>query len=637
MCGIVGMFAQHGAEISQERLELATQALTHRGPDARRHWVDDRRRVGLGHTRLGIIDLDGGDQPLANEDGSIHAVVNGELYDFERIRDELGARGHRFATGSDSEILIHLYEEHGASCVERLRGELAFVLYDANNDVLLAGRDRFGIKPLCYAYVDGVLMLASEAKALFAAGVPARWDHETFFQGTVLGGPLEDRTFFDGVYQVPPASVLVATRHGHRVVRYWDFDYPIDGLSDGKPADAEELSAALDEAVRLRLRADVQVACYLSGGIDSAAILGLAARQTQKPIRAFTLAFDEEAYNEAPIAEEMARLAGAEYVSVPVGEADLARDFADAIFHAERPLNNGNSVAKFRLSRAVREAGIKVVLTGEGSDEIFAGYPHFRRDLLLHEAKAHPDTAAQALTALDQNNAVSRGILMPQGRSTSLGAVTGALGFAPTWIEAFATSGQKVRGLLDESFAAEFGARDPLALFVDSLEVGRQLTGRHPVRQSMYLWSRSVLPNFILSVLGDRMEMAHSVEGRLPFLDHHVVELSRRLPMDRLIRGTVEKHVLREVARPVVTDTIYRRQKHPFFAPPALGGPLHELLQDTLRGPALRAVPFFDQRRVTGLLDALPGLDDATRTAVDAPLLVMLSTCLMHRRFGLSS
>jgi len=636
MCGIVAMYSQ-GGRVERERLERATRVLEHRGPDARRHWLDAERGVGLGHTRLGIIDLDGGNQPLANEDQSIHAVVNGELYDFERIRADLEARGHRFATGSDSEILLHLYEEHGAACVERLRGEVAFVLYDARNDVLLAGRDRFGIKPLHWAHLDGVLVLASEAKALFAAGLAPRWDHESYFQATVLGGPLEDKTFFAGVQQVPPGHVLIATRQTTRLRRYWDFDH----LADDTPSlgrevdDLEALHAALDEAVRLRLRADVKVACYLSGGIDSAAILGLAARHATTPITAFTLAFHDEAYNEAPIAREMAAHVGADYVPVAVGEADLARDFADALWHAERPLNNGNSVAKFRLSRAVRDAGIKVVLTGEGSDEIFAGYPHFRRDLLLHQAAADPASAADAVAELDRRNTVSRGILMPDGQSTTLGAVVGALGFAPTFIEAFATAGQKTRGLLNADFTAPFGERDPLALFVDSLEVGRQLRGRHPVRQSMYLWAKSVLPNYILSVLGDRMEMAHSVEGRLPFLDHHVVELARTLPIDRLIRGTVEKYLLREVARPVVTERIYRRQKHPFFAPPASSGPLQELLQDSLRGSMLRAVPFFNQQKVVGLLDALPTLDEATRTAVDAPLMVVLSTCLMHRRFGL--
>ncbi len=640
MCGLVAMYSQRGPVV-RERLERATRSLHHRGPDAQRLWFDAARGVGLGHARLSIIDLEGGEQPVRNEDESVQAVVNGELYDFERQRADLLARGHDFRTGSDSEVLVHLYEEYGASCVEQLRGEVAFVLFDAKNDLLLAGRDRFGIKPLVYALHDGVLMLASEAKALFAAGLPARWDHESFLLGSVLGGPLEDRTFFEGVFQLAPGHVLVATRQSTRLVRYWDFAYPARGaVHTGSEADdTEALRATLEQAVRLRLRADVPVACYLSGGLDSCAILGLAAQHAQGPIRAFTLAFDHAAYKEAPIAEEMAARVGAQFTPIPVGEADFARDFAEALWHAERPLNNANSVAKFRLSRAVRDAGLKVVLTGEGADEIFAGYPHYRRDALLAATSGDAEATRRAVSSLEQSNAVSRGILLPEGAGTSVASVQAALGFVPTWLEAFATTGQKMRGLLSSEFLSPFGARDPLALFVASLET-RQLRGRHPVHQAMYAWSKSVLPNFILSALGDRMEMAHSIEGRVPFLDHHVVELASALPMDRLIRGSVEKYLLREAARPVLTDTVYRRQKHPFFAPPTSDtarGPLLELLHDTLRGPALRALPFFNAARVTAVLDALPSLDEATRVAIDAPLLVILSTALMHQRFAMSA
>jgi asparagine synthase (glutamine-hydrolysing) len=636
MCGIVAMFSSTGP-IDPRALARATATLDHRGPDARRTWVDEHGRVGLGHTRLGIIDLQGGDQPLFNEDRSIAAVVNGEIYDFERQRAELVAAGHRFHTASDSEVLIHLYEQYGPACVARLRGEIAFVLYDARNQLLLAGRDRFGIKPLHWARHGDIVVLASEAKALFAAGVPARWDLDGFHVATILGGPLEDGSFFAGVRQVPPGHTLVVTAAGTRLVRYWDFDYPREPDQRSEPELLEQLDATLTEAVRLRLRADVPVACYLSGGIDSATVLGKAAKLASTPITAFTLAFDRPEYDESSIAEEMAAHAGADYVEVPVGEADFTRDFADALWHAERPLNNANSVAKFRLSRAVREAGIKVVLTGEGADEVFAGYPHFRRDLFTWQARRDPAGTAASLAALERSNAVSRGILMPEGEGLSLAAIERATGSAPTWLAAFATAGHKMRALWSADFTRTVADRDPLAPFVASLEVNRQLDGRHPVHQSMYLWSKSVLPNFILSVLGDRMEMAHSVEGRLPLLDHPLVELTARMPIDMLIRGETEKYALREVARPVVTETIYRRQKHPFFAPPVTDGPLGELMHDTLRGSGLADVPFFDRRRVVGLLDSLAQLEPATRVAMDAPLLLLLSTALMQSRFELSS
>src|SRR5262252_1494012 len=243
MCGIVAMFSPE-EPVAAATLERALATLEHRGPDGRRHWIAPDGLVGLGHARLSIIDLEGGAQPLENEDGRIRVIVNGELYGFERIREDLEARGHRFRTGSDSEIVIHLYEEYGAQCVQHLRGEFAFVLWDDRNQRLLCARDRFGIKPLFYAVHRGALYLASEVKALLAAGVPARWDGEAFFQAVVMGGLEQDRTLFAGVRQVPPGHYLLASRARRQIVRYWDFDYPLaSDEPEASPDDAAEAAA----------------------------------------------------------------------------------------------------------------------------------------------------------------------------------------------------------------------------------------------------------------------------------------------------------------------------------------------------------------------------------------------------------
>ena len=532
------------------------------------------RRVGLGHARLSIIDLATGDQPIASEDEALQIVVNGEFYDFERIQRDLEGRGHRLRTRSDSEIALHLYEDFGTACLRHLRGEFAFVLWDGPNDTLFAARDRFGIKPLYYTTHRGTLYLASEIKALLAAGVPARWDRAAFFQANhFLGHRPPDRTLFEGVYPVPPGHYLLASGGQVRLIRYWDFDYP--AADDARPAGpdaeyAERFRHALDEAVRLRLRADVPVGCYLSGGLDSCAVLGLAATHRTEPIRAFTLTFDRADYDEGAIAREMAAHAGAEFHPIPIRQADLADHFADATWQAETLFLNAHGVAKYLLSRAVRDAGYKVVLTGEGSDEILAGYAHFRRDMLLHNAQGQDAQAVrQLLEQLQANNPVSRGLLLPDGEPPPLASVRRALGFVPSWLEALATAATRLRALFAADFAAEFAGRDPYRVFLNGLDVAGQLAGREPVNQSLYLWSKAVLPNYILAVLGDRMEMAHSVEGRVPFLDHHVVELVRDLPVSQKIRGMTEKYVLREAARPVLTATVYGRQKHPFLAPPA--------------------------------------------------------------------
>jgi asparagine synthase (glutamine-hydrolysing) len=642
MCGIVAIYAPTG-RVEPDSLTRATARLHHRGPDAQRQWIAPHGRVGLGHARLSIIDLVTGDQPIANEDGQRHIIVNGELYDFARIRRELELGGHRFRTGSDSEIALHLYEDMGPACLERLRGEYALVLWDESRQQLFAARDRFGIKPLYFAWHRGALYLASEVKALFAAGVPARWSHEGLFDAAVMGMP-PSATLFEGVSQVPPGHYLLVGPGGARLCPYWDFSYP--EAADPAPARtdadwADELRATLDEAVRLRLRADVPVGCYLSGGLDSCAVIGLAARHLSTPIRAFTLAFDLAAYDETPIAREMAQRANAEFYPIPIRQVDLAEHFADAAWNAESLFLNAHGVAKYVLSRAVRDAGYKVVLTGEGSDEILAGYPHFRRDMLLYDNGGQDPGAVQSLlTELEQGNAVSRGLLLPDGASAPLDAVRNALGFVPSWMEAAGGRLHKMQALWTDDTRTKVAGRAAYSGLLDGLEIRDRLGGRAPVNQALYLWAKAVLPNYILTVLGDRMEMAHSVEGRVPFLDHEVVELISRMPVHLKIRGMTEKYVLREAARPVLTDTVYRRQKHPFLTPPATLNPhdrLHQMVQDTLRGPRLDHMPLVERHEVVRLLDGLDGLEPEAQVAIDQILMMLLSGCVLGERLGLTA
>jgi asparagine synthase (glutamine-hydrolysing) len=643
MCGIAAFFSS-GERISAERLIRATSTLHHRGPDGQGAWLSPDQRVGLGHVRLSIIDLTTGDQPIANEDERIHIVVNGEFYDFERQRRELERRGHLFRTRSDSEIALHLYEELGAHCVQQLRGEFAFVLWDEANQRLFAARDRCGIKPLYYAVHDETLYLASEIKALFAAGVPARWDHEYFYQHAT-GPAMSDRTLFEGVYQVPPGHYLTATTSGMRIFRYWEFNYPpADELAANTRDEGdfvEEFAAVFEEAVRLRMRADVPVGCYLSGGLDSCAVLGFAARLSSSPIQAFTLTFDQAAYDEGEIAREMATRAGANFHPIPIKQFDIADNFADAIWHSETLFSNGHGVSKYLLSRAVRDAGYKVVYTGEGSDEIFGGYVHFRTDMLQHNAQGQDAVEVQRLLQeLETANSVSRGMLMPVGKTGSLESVERLLGFVPGCLKVFAAQGQQRQTLFDAEFKARFAGRDSGRLFLDSLDVPGVLTGRDPLNKSLFVWAKSFLPNYILNLLGDRMEMAHSVEGRVPFLDHQVVECVCRAPVSLKIRGVTEKYLLREAARPLITETVYHRQKHPFLSPPVTMVPterFHQMMQDTLRGSVLASLPFYDQKKVVALLDRLPSMSDADRMGWDPVLMSVLSACVIRERFGLGS
>jgi asparagine synthase (glutamine-hydrolysing) len=637
MCGIFAVMSRAGP-ISDETMSAGVARLAHRGPDGQRYWISPERAIGLGHARLAVIDLATGDQPMASEDGLINAVVNGEFYDYRRIRRALEARGHHLRTQSDSEIVVHLWEDQRVDCLAQLRGEFAFLLWDARDGVLVAARDRFGVKPLYYTEYDDRLYFASEAKSLFAVGVPARWDRESFFQMCHLYYP-QGRTLFAGVYQVPPGHYLLATQQGTSLVKYWDLDYPRRNASQPERTAGEHvdrLRDALEEAVRLRLQADVPVACYLSGGLDSSTILGMAARQTATPIEAFTVAFDAESYDESSIAADTARHAGANHHILSVTQDQIADHFADAVWHSETINPNTNGVAKYLLSEHVRRAGFKAVLTGEGGDEAAMGYDFLVRDMLLYSGKECPrrERGLRDLTGLG----------LPSGEGgVSTAVVRERLGFVPSWVTWFAEAAAHSRALWSASFRSEFARCDPYRAFLDALDFEGQLADREPVYQSLYLWNKSMFLNLLLNQLADRMEMAHAIEGRVPFLDDRVVELLREMPVSLKIRAATGKHVLREAARPYVTGTVYKRRKQAFLAPPPSlqpNGPLHRMLQDLLRSSSMAAVPFFDHRAVVRFVDLIPRLCAQSPRAlvgVGNQLVYLASACVLQTRFALAS
>src|SRR5260370_21606956 len=337
------------------------------------------------------------------------------------------------------------------------------------------------------------------------------------------------------------------------------------------------------------MRADAAVGCYLSGGLDSCSILALMARHSSSPVRAFTLGFDNPALDESMFAQEMANHVGSACDVIPVSQANLADNFSDAIWHAETLFFNPHGVAKFMLSRAVQNAGYKVVLTGERSDEIVAGYPHFRQDLFRNAG----EDSTELLRSLRDRNSASRGLLLADSDLPTSSVLMGRLGYSPAFLDPIREAARKIA----DFFSASVPIDTILSSFLDNVNIAGQLSGRHVVNKSLYLWNKSYLPGSILTMLGDRMEMAHSVEGRVPFLDHHLVEFTRSLPIRQKLNGTTEKFVLREAMQPLLPRSVYERQKHPFLAPPVLSkaeAPLHRMLQDTVRGSALNRMPLIN-------------------------------------------
>jgi asparagine synthase (glutamine-hydrolysing) len=618
MCGIFGIFGIR-APVDGARVAEGLGALAHRGPDGHGSFIDPERRVALGHTRLAIIDPEGGAQPLANEDGSVVAVVSGELYDFVRIRTELVARGHRFRTASDSEILVHLWEERGPACLEELRGEFAFLVWDARARRLFAARDRFGVRPLVYSEHDGCLYVASEAKALFAAGIPAAWDEDALQQSFAMHYTQPFETLFRSVRQLEPGCFLDATPTGTRVGKYWDLDYVAESEERDEPGAVERVRELLEDAVRQRLVSDVPCCFQLSGGLDSSAIVGLAAKLGHRPLTAFTVSFDAPEYDELSLATESALHAGARLVPVHASRDALIDALPAAVAQAESLAVNLHLPAKLLLSRAIQREGFKVVLTGEGADEVFAGYAHLRRDLVSRDP--------EAVANLDASNRASAGSMLPSGAARDLGAVERALGFVPTFLLAKATLGRKLGELMTPDLVE---AVDPYQRFVDHVDVKGQLVGRSRVHQSLYLWSKTALAGYILRAIGDGMEMASSVEGRVPFLDHRLFEEVRGLAVVLKINGGREKWVLRRAVADVVPERVLAREKHPFLAPP-LGLPdrVHDLLARCDRVPGL------DKKRTRAVLDRLPTLPEAEQRAWDPAITLATTAVLLAERYAL--
>ena len=633
MCGIVAILSP-SRPVPGPALRRGAAALGHRGPDGIRTWISPTGRAGLGHTLLAINDPEGF-QPIASEDGRLRIVVNGQFYGFARVRADLEQRGHRFRTRSDSEIALHLYEELGTGCLERLRGQFALVVWDEETGRLFAARDRFGLKPLFFAEHRGALYLASEAKALFAAGIPASWDTRAVYH-SLHACPDETRSLFAGISQVPPGHMLLAGPGGMRLECYWDLPRsPSAGAAPGFPDAVARVRELTEEAVGVRMVAGVPVGCLLSGGLDSSSVLGVASATAEGPVAAFTVGFERRRYDETAGARGMAEAAGAEHAVAMLDDAALADHFADAVWHAETLQYNTHGVARYLLARSVREAGYRAVMAGEGADEAFFGYEFLRAAAGASggEGGRGPRRILQILGGLIRSPARR----YPDLAATSpwLARIALMLPAAPSLFTRLTRGLGLLRSVCSEDFLGGLAGYDLYRAYYRRCRRSGALSGRSPARQLLYLWLHSLFVNYHLAA--DRLDMAHGVEVRLPFLDHGLFEYANGLPLALLTAPPREKQLLREAMRPHIPDPVYARTKRAFMAPSAVGtdGPLHDFLQDTLRGAALQAVPLLDAGAVAGILDRLPRLADEDRPSVDSLLLMLSSLAVLQERYGL--
>jgi asparagine synthase (glutamine-hydrolysing) len=578
-------------------------AINHRGPDESGLYIDDH--CGLGHARLSIIDLSGGSQPIHNEDQSLWIIFNGEIFNYLELREELLAKGHRFYTSSDTEVILHIFEELGPDCLKRLNGQFALAIWDSSRKELFLARDRVGIRPIFFTLQNDRLVFASEIKSLFSSGdIPRRFDPVALDEVFTFWTTLPGRSVFQGVQEVPPGHYLVASNGRTTLRKFWELPFfpPEEHLDWPFGKIRDEIAGLLLDSTRIRLRADVPVGCYLSGGLDSSGITTMVRRNFNNNLRTFGIGFAEKDFDESTYQELMVSHLGTEHTRLRADNTLIGARFPDVIWHCEKPLLRTAPVPLFLLSDVVRRNGFKVVLTGEGADEIFGGYNIFRETLIRRFWAKDPKSRFRPLLMKELYPYIFKDSRAKQSLSSffAKGLEDPDDPFFSHRIRWEDTSRAKM--FFSEDLRSEVGAYDALGALRDTLP---SVFGKwDPLSRAQYLETAIFLSNYLLSSQGDRVAMAHSVEIRLPFLDFRVVEFMGRVPTKWKIWGMNEKFLLKKVFDALLPDTILKRPKHPYRAPihqSLLKGD-NPVLRDALSDGTLRKFGLFDPKRIERLL-----------------------------------
>jgi asparagine synthase (glutamine-hydrolysing) len=631
MCGIAGAIDLTGTRsFSPQRLLAMTTAIAHRGPDDEQFHFEPG--VALGSRRLAIIDLAGGQQPLSNEDKSIWVAFNGELFEYPELRRELLASGHRLATRCDTEAWVHLYEQHGLAMFEKTRGQFAVSLWDRNTRTLILGRDRVGICPLYYAQADGWLFWGSEIRALLASGlIAARADVCGIDHFFTFFGPGTTRTFFEGIKSLPPGHFL--TVHDGRIThkQYWDLDFPDSGserrLDDPAPL-IEEFEATLRRAVEIRLRSDVPVVSYISGGLDSTVVLGMCTQERGGEIPSFTVGLDRAGPDERTQAAEAAAVLHSPLLTTTVDRASIAAAYPELVRAAECPVLDTSCAALLRLAESVHDRGYKVVLTGEGADEALAGYVWYKAQAWANAISGRIGPGMlRMIGSLVKTSVAGSGT--PGFGNASIGGVK------PVQLALYEMISLVKPAIYSPAMKEKLAGHDPYS----DLDVrADRIKQWHPLNQSLYAGYKIMLPGMLLLSKGDRIAMNASVETRYPYLDEDVIAFCAGIAPEYKLRGMTEKWILRQVAARILPKQIANRPKTMFRASMAstfLGPHRPKWVDQLLSRESLVATGYFDPEvvfRQRAWQTRIPRITPA-RSVYDVALTCVVSTQLWHHIF----
>lgn len=608
----------------------------HRGPDEAGFYRDER--VGLGHARLSIIDLGRGQQPLHNEDKTLWVVFNGEIFNYLELRAQLEKAGHHFHTDSDTEVIVHSYEQYGEDCVNRFNGQFAFALWDVRSQELFLARDRLGIRPLFYCTSGRNFVFGSEVKSL-AVHPAVRLEIDPFALAEVFTfwAPLTPRSIFKDIQEVPPGH-CVRVRNGQvDVRRYWRLNFPsaAERKNESKASYAHGLRDRLIESTRLRLRADVPVGAYLSGGLDSSIITTIIKNYTSAPLITFSIRFQDSGYDEGQHQEELIRRLETRHSQLECSTADIARVFPEVVWHAEKPILRTAPVPLFLLSGLVRENNIKVVLTGEGADEFLGGYNIFKEAKIRRFWARNPDSPWRPLllkklypylAQSDRRQSYYWQNFFKDGLTETDDPCYSHL------IRWHTTA--KIRTLFSQRVKSAIDAYDPIGRF--GAAVDGHLAEWDCLARAQYIEIETFLSGYLLSSQGDRVAMAHSVEGRFPFLDHRVVEYCSSIPPKYKLYGLTEKYLLKECMAGEIPESIRRRAKQPYRAPDSVCflREQPDYVRELLSPQRVAEADLFDAAGVSRLIQKLERSNGrAASPRDDMSLVGILSAQLLHDQF----
>lgn len=636
MCGIAGFYNHTTSKASRNNtLRRMLTRIKHRGPDESGIYLSEK--IGLGSVRLSIIDLSTGTMPLSNEDESLWIVFNGEIFNYIELKEELGSKGHTFNTSSDTEVIIHLYQEYGPEFIKKLNGQFAIAIWDKNKQELFLARDRVGIRPLFYTQVGETFVFASEMKALLEfPGVSFSLSPKNLSQYFTFWTSLSPNTAFEGIYEVPPGSYLRINETGRQETNYWKL--PLHKPTGYKYHTIEEAAEAFEllfsDAVKLRLRADVQVAAYLSGGIDSSVTTSFIKKISPENLRTFSIGFKEKDYDESSYQSIAADYFKTEHSSIVCSSEEIAEHFKEVVWHTEAPLLRTAPTPMSLLAKSVRDQNIKVVITGEGADELLGGYNIFKETKIRRFWAKDPQSKYRSLLLKKLYP------YLPQMKNANNNVLKMFFGYKLTETESPVYSHllrwqntSRINNYLSEAFKTEIGNYNAVKDYENQL--GSSLDGYDYLTKAQWIELNLFMSGYLLSSQGDRMGMAHSIEGRYPFLDHRIIEFCMSLDPDLKLHGLNEKYLLKKMMKGRLPDAILNRSKQAYRAPIKsvfISEKIPPYLECMLSKEAIEASGIFNPEHVASLMikmrtsDLVSEVDNMALTAI-------LSTQILHDQF----